>query len=427
MHNNVLLWRHRLFQEYLCVVCANNINTFWREKNRRICGDVATANNPDDIRFEGIFIQPPSFIGSRKYLHKHFRNAIAIAREYHKHYPFTTFTCNLQWPEITHSLLPNQQPQYMPDIAAWEFKLHTHSFQTNSHNTCLILRHESSNYTLTPSKPTATIYAWYCGMRVQITYSLLPNQQPQYMPDIAAWEFKLHTHSFQANSHNICLILRHESSNYILTPSKPTATIHAWYCGMRVQITHSLLPNQQPQYILTPSKPTATIHAWYCGMRVQITHSLLPNQQPQYMPGIAAWEFKLHTHSFQTNSHNTCLILRHESSNYTLTPSKPTATIHAWYCGMRVQITHSLLPNQQPQYMPDIAAWEFKLHTHSFQTNSHNTCLILRHESSNYTLTPSKPTATIHAWYCGMRVQIQAKEAEEWPHKGQCHVDVVES
>ena len=46
--------------------------------------------------------------------HRNFQNAIAIARSFLKPDLFT-FTCNSQSPEITHSLLPNQQPQERPD------------------------------------------------------------------------------------------------------------------------------------------------------------------------------------------------------------------------------------------------------------------------------------------------------------------------
>ena len=52
---------------------------------------------------------------SLKYLHQNFQIAIAIAREYHKPDLFITFTGHPQRPEITHSHLPNQQPQDRPD------------------------------------------------------------------------------------------------------------------------------------------------------------------------------------------------------------------------------------------------------------------------------------------------------------------------
>ena len=60
-------------------------------------------------------ILPPSIIGSPRYLHHNFQHTIPIAKDYHKSYFFITFTCNPQWPEITHSLLPNHQPQDRPD------------------------------------------------------------------------------------------------------------------------------------------------------------------------------------------------------------------------------------------------------------------------------------------------------------------------
>ena len=50
-----------------------------------------------------------------RYLHQHILYAIAIGREYHEPDLFITFICNPMWPEITHSLLPNQRPQNRPD------------------------------------------------------------------------------------------------------------------------------------------------------------------------------------------------------------------------------------------------------------------------------------------------------------------------
>ena len=131
---NILLRGNKLFHEYLCVMYAKvenqrllyiqqNQQTLRSEKYRRICEDVSTSNNPDDIRSGRKVILPPSFTGSPRYLHQHFQNAVAIAREYHKPDLFITFTCNPQWPEIIDSLLPNQQPQDRPDIVARVFNL----------------------------------------------------------------------------------------------------------------------------------------------------------------------------------------------------------------------------------------------------------------------------------------------------------------
>ena len=75
------------------------------------CVDFTTVVDQDDIRSDRKIILPPSFIGSWRYLHQDFQNAITVARQYHKPDLFITFTCNLHWPEATHSILPNQQPQ----------------------------------------------------------------------------------------------------------------------------------------------------------------------------------------------------------------------------------------------------------------------------------------------------------------------------
>ena len=48
---------------------------------------------------------------------------MAIFCHYGKPDLFITFTCNLKWPEITGSLLPNQTPADRPDVTAQVFKL----------------------------------------------------------------------------------------------------------------------------------------------------------------------------------------------------------------------------------------------------------------------------------------------------------------
>ena len=79
------------------------------------CVNFTTTINQDDIRTGRNVTLPPSFIGCTRYLHKDFQNAITIAWQCHNPDLFITFACNLHWPEITHYLLPNQQPQDRSD------------------------------------------------------------------------------------------------------------------------------------------------------------------------------------------------------------------------------------------------------------------------------------------------------------------------
>ena len=79
-NQNVLLREYKLFQVYLRVMHAmvenkrphyfqQNQQTLSSEKYRRICEDVTTTNNSDDIRSGRNLILPPSFTGSPRYLH----------------------------------------------------------------------------------------------------------------------------------------------------------------------------------------------------------------------------------------------------------------------------------------------------------------------------------------------------------------------
>ena len=116
---HVFLREHKLFHEYICVMYAKvesqrflciqqNQQTLRCGENRRICEDVATANNQDDIRSGRKVILPPSFTGGPRYIFLHFQNVMAITMEYD----------NPQWTEITHSIFPSQQSQDRPDIVA---------------------------------------------------------------------------------------------------------------------------------------------------------------------------------------------------------------------------------------------------------------------------------------------------------------------
>ena len=122
---SVFLRWYKLFLDYHCAMYAKKQNqqTLRRKKHRKICEYDTTANNTDDVMSRKEPILPPPFIGSPRYLHQHFLYAVAIAEEYNKPDLFITFTCNPQWPEITHSLCPNQQPHDRPDIMARVFNL----------------------------------------------------------------------------------------------------------------------------------------------------------------------------------------------------------------------------------------------------------------------------------------------------------------
>ena len=70
----------------------------------------------------GTKILARSMVGSPRWYHMQFLDAMAICREFHKPDYFITMTCNPHWPEITDHLLPDQTVQDRPDLVARVFK-----------------------------------------------------------------------------------------------------------------------------------------------------------------------------------------------------------------------------------------------------------------------------------------------------------------
>ena len=70
----------------------------------------------------GMKILARSFIGSPRWYHMQYLDAMAICREYTKPDWFITATCNPQWKEIQAELAPGQRPEDRPDLTARVFK-----------------------------------------------------------------------------------------------------------------------------------------------------------------------------------------------------------------------------------------------------------------------------------------------------------------
>jgi hypothetical protein len=78
-------------------------------------GDVSDASVP--------MILPSSFVGSSKWYHMLYLDAMALPRRYHKPDLFITMTCNPNWPEIKSSLPQGSHWRFHPDIVARVFYL----------------------------------------------------------------------------------------------------------------------------------------------------------------------------------------------------------------------------------------------------------------------------------------------------------------
>ena len=120
----------RLFQEWCCLMFAKAENqwlNFQRFNQKQLRADLyqnvidsVGAGNP---RAGVRVILAPSFIGSPRYMHKRFQDAMAVVRRHGKPDFFVTKTCNPKWDEITQALFPGQTWRDRPDVVARVFRL----------------------------------------------------------------------------------------------------------------------------------------------------------------------------------------------------------------------------------------------------------------------------------------------------------------
>ena len=76
-------------------------------------GNVADASQP--------MLLPSSFVGSAKWYHMLYLDALTLPQRYHCPDLFVTFTCNPKWPEIVREIPRGQQARDHPDIVARVF------------------------------------------------------------------------------------------------------------------------------------------------------------------------------------------------------------------------------------------------------------------------------------------------------------------
>ncbi|CAC5414460.1 unnamed protein product [Mytilus coruscus] len=68
-------------------------------------------------------ISPSSYIGSPRYMHQLYQDAMAIVRKFGKPDLFITFTCNPNWPEVKNSLIGTHSSADQPDLTTRVFHL----------------------------------------------------------------------------------------------------------------------------------------------------------------------------------------------------------------------------------------------------------------------------------------------------------------
>ena len=132
---NIVHRMGRLFQQYIVnmyskveAACLLYIRCNQSKLHAEVYQELADAictqdGNVDGTQIGKKVILPSSFTGGAQYQHQLYQDAMAIVCCYGKPDLFIMFTCNLQWPEITNSLLPNQTPADRPEVVARVFKL----------------------------------------------------------------------------------------------------------------------------------------------------------------------------------------------------------------------------------------------------------------------------------------------------------------
>ena len=87
------------------------------DSRRMELATLGDALYPDDHRLRtGVKILSRSFVGSPRWYHMHFLDAMAICRKHGRPEYFITMTCNPKWPEILAELRPGQSPEDRPEV-----------------------------------------------------------------------------------------------------------------------------------------------------------------------------------------------------------------------------------------------------------------------------------------------------------------------
>ena len=134
----------RLWQEWLCTMwlITQNMRLNYQDQNqkalradtyrnvKRIVDTrrLSLATRGDELYRDdhslrvGVKILSRSFVGSPRYYHMQFLDAMAIVRVLGKPDYFITMTCNPRWPEITAELREGQSPEDRPEVTARVFR-----------------------------------------------------------------------------------------------------------------------------------------------------------------------------------------------------------------------------------------------------------------------------------------------------------------
>ena len=131
---NTLLKSKRLYQEWLCDMWSkiegsrlkfikNNQDqlrvdqyTGLQDALAEVRGKKKDLEIPEEVKVGQMIILPASFTSSPRYMHSHYLDALAIAREFRKFTLFITMTGNPQWSAVQCNLFEGQKAYDRPDI-----------------------------------------------------------------------------------------------------------------------------------------------------------------------------------------------------------------------------------------------------------------------------------------------------------------------
>ena len=130
---NIILKSGRLLHQYIVDMYAKieqeRLNYCFFHQHELRCelyqglSDAINSGDVDGASVGKKIILPSSFIGSPRFMHQLYQDAMSIVRKFGKPDLFITFTCNPNWSEIKNALLEHQTPADRPDLMARVFHL----------------------------------------------------------------------------------------------------------------------------------------------------------------------------------------------------------------------------------------------------------------------------------------------------------------
>jgi Helitron helicase-like domain at N-terminus len=129
---NAMFYSNKLFQQYAVhtFIIAESNRLDWLRNNQRALRvenyqglvDALLQGNEGE-RVGNLCILPSTYVGSPRYMHQNYQDAMAIVNKFGQPDLFITMTCNPAWSEIMAQLKPGQTAYDRPDVIVRVFEL----------------------------------------------------------------------------------------------------------------------------------------------------------------------------------------------------------------------------------------------------------------------------------------------------------------